>query len=246
MDTKRLERSGFGPSAPMERFDQLRPELMRYCLKITRCRWDAEDLLQEATIRVIRSLEANPGRALSKSFLYRIAANMWIDQLRKKRLVSEPLDEEHDRLAVPETEFDTRELLEVLADRLSPKYLVILLLMDVFDFTAKETAYLLTATEGSVQITISRARSKLKSLSCDRCGERGHVAKRRCGEVPIAGGRGFESLVEAFRNRDPLAIYSAYVELSGKGNRVPHVKTTAGKLFLTFGPSDGSRRIVSS
>jgi RNA polymerase sigma-70 factor (ECF subfamily) len=34
----------------------------------------------------------------------------------------------------------TRELLELLAERLPPRMAVILLLMDVFDFTAKETA----------------------------------------------------------------------------------------------------------
>lgn len=245
MDMNRLELSGFGPLAPMERFDQLRPELMRYCLKITGCRWDAEDLMQDATIRVIRSLEANPGRALSKAFLYRIASNLWIDQLRKKRFASEPLDDEHDRHAASESEFDTRELLELLADRLSPKYMVILLLMDVFDFTAKETAGILSATEGSVQITLSRARAKLKSLSCDRYGEQRSSAKKLTGG-PIAGGRAFESLVEAFRNRDPEAIYSAYVELSGQGMRVHHIKTMAGKLFFTFRDPDGNMLMVSS
>ncbi|PYI55113.1 RNA polymerase sigma factor [Paenibacillus flagellatus] len=239
-----IGRIGGTEAVVLERLDKLRPELMKYCLKITNCRWDAEDLAQETTIRIIRSLGAKPDRPLSKAFLYRIASNLWIDQLRKKRVASEPLDTRHEQRAAPESAFQTRELLELLADRLSPKYMVVLLMMDVFDFTAKETARMMSVSEGAVQITLSRARTKLKALS----GERGEENRSGGGRKMCfpAHSHDFESLVEAFRNRDPQAIYSAYLGLSGQGLRIQGIKSMSGRLVFTFRDTEGNTLLVTS
>lgn len=47
----------------------------------------------------------------------------------------------------------------MLAQRLSPKAMVILLLMDVFDFTAKETAALMALKDDSTGIFKQQLRS---------------------------------------------------------------------------------------
>jgi RNA polymerase sigma-70 factor (ECF subfamily) len=57
------------------------------------------------------------------------------------------------------------ELLELLAERLPPRMVVIILLMDVFDFTAKETAELISSKETTVQVTLGRARTRLRRMA---------------------------------------------------------------------------------
>ncbi|MGG3282045.1 RNA polymerase sigma factor [Paenibacillus solani] len=130
----------------------LRTRLHKYCLHVARDPWEAEDLLQETMIKVMRAVETEPERPLSSAYLYRIASNAWKDRWKRdkfNRSVSE--DVLRDRSG-EDGGLSTRELLETLADRLSSRAMVILLLMDVFDFTARETAEFLSMSEGTAQV----------------------------------------------------------------------------------------------
>src|SRR5437763_10894953 len=73
----------------LERFEPLRPELYRYCRYLTRSPWDAEDLAQDALARAFvtlgRMLEPPPN---PRAWLFRVASNLWLDQLRRVRELS--------------------------------------------------------------------------------------------------------------------------------------------------------------
>jgi RNA polymerase sigma factor (sigma-70 family) len=74
--------------------------------------------------------------------------------------------EEFDDFSIPIVEtnvFSTLESFERLVTYLSPRQSVIILLIDVFSFTARETAELTKLSEGAVKGILHRARKKLKS-----------------------------------------------------------------------------------
>ncbi|CAM3372912.1 MULTISPECIES: RNA polymerase sigma factor [Paenibacillus] len=72
----------------------LQAKLHQYCLHVTGERWEAEDLLQETMIKVMRAVEIKPDRPITNAYLYRIASNAWKDRLRKEKSVKSVTDEE--------------------------------------------------------------------------------------------------------------------------------------------------------
>src|SRR3954451_1929676 len=78
----------------LDTYEPLRSELYRYCRHLTRSPWDAEDLAQDALTRAFVTLgqlgEAPPN---PRAWLFRVASNLWIDQLRRRRR-EEPLGAE--------------------------------------------------------------------------------------------------------------------------------------------------------
>ncbi|MUT65949.1 RNA polymerase sigma factor [Paenibacillus sp. NEAU-GSW1] len=60
----------------------LEPELCRYCRKIAGSEWDGDDLFQETIIKAFHRFRRWPERELSKPYMYRIAANAWLDTIQ--------------------------------------------------------------------------------------------------------------------------------------------------------------------
>ncbi|WP_199616296.1 RNA polymerase sigma factor [Paenibacillus alkalitolerans] len=67
----------------LETFMSNQAALKRYCYIKTCSQWDAEDLLQETLIKAFRWHERHPDREITRTFLFRIAANAWIDGLNR-------------------------------------------------------------------------------------------------------------------------------------------------------------------
>ena len=72
------------------------PIIFRYSTRIAGNPQDAEDLAQEAWLKLGQALSKQPDRPITKAFLYRIVRNTWIDSRRKRRIRTVPLvpDEE--------------------------------------------------------------------------------------------------------------------------------------------------------
>jgi RNA polymerase sigma-70 factor (ECF subfamily) len=149
-----------------------------------------------------------------------------------------------------DAELNVREHLEELAWRLPPKPFVILLFMDVFDFTARETAAWLGGTEVAVQVALSRARARLQRMK--RSGREKGPAAGSKREVIAAAGNAFEcaaffeAVLEAFRCRQPSAIQEAYFSLIASGARLQGIRALGGKVYFTFQDPDGNVIMVVS
>ncbi|NOU98081.1 sigma-70 family RNA polymerase sigma factor [Paenibacillus sp. LMG 31456] len=219
-----------------------KPILYQYSMRITGNRWDADDLTQDAWFKVVEAVRNNPERPITRAFLYRVARNAWIDVQRKQKIRTVPFDRSYEA-AAPDPLLSSRELLEQLAERLSPKMAVILLLMDVFDFTAKETAEFVRMKEATVQVTLGRARLRLKQFSQDSSSDRPSIVPNEDRAFPID----FDGLVEAFRRRDPDAIYRAYIGLTKEEIHLTQLQTVGALLHFTFRDPDGNIfRVVSN
>src|SRR6187397_1746794 len=70
----------------LDTYASLRSELYRYCGHLTRSPWDAEDLAQDALTRAFVTLaQLGEAPANPRAWLFRVASNLWIDQLRRRR-----------------------------------------------------------------------------------------------------------------------------------------------------------------
>jgi RNA polymerase sigma factor (sigma-70 family) len=130
--------------------------------------WDAEDLLQETLLKAFSSLSRVKQAINPKSYLFRIATNAWMDSFRKNRVVTEVLELEdlYDEESV--TYGDVYEAIETVVQILPPKQTSVLLLVDIYKFTSKETAEIIGSTEGAVYSLLKRARTNLNNLHIEK------------------------------------------------------------------------------
>jgi RNA polymerase sigma-70 factor, ECF subfamily len=157
----------------LEVVTRLRPDLHRYCARMTGSVMDGEDVVQEVLFDAYRKLDTfDDGRDL-KPWLFRIAHNRCIDHLRKRGV---RLDA--DAASVHATTIDADEsvalgidrALEHLVSTLPPMERACVLLKDVLDHSLDDIARLLDSTVGGVKAALHRGRLKIKSNPAPRPG----------------------------------------------------------------------------
>ena len=146
-----------------ELIERHREELRAHCRRILRSPHDAEDALQEALLRAWRALPQFEGRGSLRSWLYRIATNASIDQMRRTPdhvVTPEPADH-----AEPDDQFGRRESMDRVVGAvgtLTRGQQEVFVLRDVLGLSARETADVLDVTVGSVTSSLQRARGTLR------------------------------------------------------------------------------------
>ena len=146
-----------------EKIEPFRSDLWRYCYRLTGSPWDAEDLVQDTLLKSLSILAKLYQPVKTKSYIFRIATNLWIDQLRKGngRVTVSNYDLVIEDKA-SQNAFSVMENLEVLIQQLTPVQYVTLLLADVFLFKGKEIAEILNSSESAIYTSLSRARNTLR------------------------------------------------------------------------------------
>jgi RNA polymerase sigma-70 factor (ECF subfamily) len=151
----------------LETISQLRPQLHRYCSRMTGSITDGEDVVQDALFRAYRSLDTYDDSRPLAPWLFRIAHNHCIDFLRRRgvRVEAETAAAEPDFVAPHELSgARVGPAIEHLVLNLPPKERACVLLKDVFDYSLEEIAELVDSTVGGVKAALNRGRSKLASL----------------------------------------------------------------------------------
>jgi RNA polymerase sigma-70 factor (ECF subfamily) len=192
-----------------------RRELQLHCYRMLGSLEESEDLVQETFLRAWRRRETYQGRSTPRAWLYRIATNACLDVLHKSprrprggevpwlqpcpdELLAEP-EAEPEALVVAK---ETVELAFLVAiQHLPPKTRAVLILRDVLDWPAKDTAELLETSVAAVNSALQRARAGLKE----------HLPERRAewapGADPTEAERGLlDRYVEASERGDAHAI----------------------------------------
>ncbi len=172
-----------------------RRELHVHCYRMLGSFHDAEDLLQETLLRAWNRLGSYEGRAPIRAWLYKIATNACLNELKRRERQLPPtgygpptgpggehipfaaevtqlepypdllLDELRSDAADPAARYLSREtigLAFLAAIQLLPaRQRAVLILCEVLDFSASETAELLETTVPAVNSALQRARKTL-------------------------------------------------------------------------------------
>jgi RNA polymerase sigma-70 factor (ECF subfamily) len=140
-------------------------------LRLVRDRQDAEDVAQEAYLRIFRGLHGFRGEAQFETWMYRIVANAAMSFLRRRGRFGELVVDSEDNpgTEVPSTvrvadDVVDREALERALDTLTPGLRAVILLRDVYGLSCAEAGELLGVSEGAVKVRSHRARRRLKDL----------------------------------------------------------------------------------
>lgn len=148
-------------------------------LKMLKNKEDAEDISQEALIKVYRNIDSFNMESSFKTWMYRIVVNTCLDHLRKNKVtvlsIDKPIITEHNEFQVeiedksfsPEELFEKKEdwkLINHALDQLDDSFKAAIILRDINDFSYEEIADILTCNLGTVKSRISRGRQKLREI----------------------------------------------------------------------------------
>lgn len=150
-----------GPATFVELFHQERTRLFRALCLLTGDRYEAEDLAQEAFVRVFERWERVGTLEDPVGYVYRTALNGFRSRSRQSRLALRrlrPQLEPPDAIANAEQHAD---IVRHLAS-LTKKQRAALVLLDLLEFTSEEAGTLLKMSPGAVRTQASRARAELR------------------------------------------------------------------------------------
>jgi len=180
-------------TADIEQMEAHRPALAGHCYRMLGSAVDADDAAQETMIRAWKSLDKFDGRAALRTWLYRIATNVCLDELAHRSRRARPMEEAAPGATTdPLIQRPSAHWLEPIADaraipsdadpaqrailrqsirlafvaalqHLPPKQRAILLLIEVLGWSAAEVAETLDASVASVNSALQRARATLAS-----------------------------------------------------------------------------------
>ena len=151
----------------LETITQLRPNLHRYCARMTGSVSDGEDVVQEALFTAYRKLDTFDDAQRLEPWLFRIAHNRCIDFLRRRgvREDAESEAEVPDSVAAVDPVGPALgRAVEHLVLTLPPKERACVLLKDVLDYSLEEIAALVDSTVGGVKAALNRGRAKLAEM----------------------------------------------------------------------------------
>lgn len=131
--------------------------------QMLRDRTEAEDVVQEAFLRVFRALPTFRGDASFHSWLYRIIVNLCLDRGRRQSATPLPLEPDFETPAAPER-WETRLHVEALLARLSDELRVTLLMREVVGLSYVEIAAELNLPVGTVRSRLHAAREQFRRM----------------------------------------------------------------------------------
>ncbi len=152
----------------MELVDEIRPELHRYCARMTGSVFDGEDVVQETLAKAYYALGQMLEPPNLRPWLFRIAHNTAMDFLKRyERTNVEPVPDLPERAQAEETSVDPALVEAALSAfvELPPVQRSAVILKDVLGHSLEETAATMGVTVGAVKAALSRARTNITKAS---------------------------------------------------------------------------------
>jgi RNA polymerase sigma-70 factor (ECF subfamily) len=162
--------------------DRYERPLATFCFGFMRDTQRSEDIMQEAFLRVFRNAHRYRPVARFSTWLYRIATNLCINELKKQRLrqtasIDQPLSPDPDSTkvvekiasnsATPLTQAEEKELQALLVravEALPDDQRTTLIMVEFNRMPYKEIAEVLGITVSAVKMRIKRARENLRQM----------------------------------------------------------------------------------
>ncbi len=138
-------------------------DLRKYCLYLTKSKWDGEDLYQETLLKSLVFFTHTEPYLDVKPFLVRVARNLWIDQCRKQQkrrlLLAQP-----QKVTYTDNDYvEVRSMIEWLAERFPRRNIEMWLLFQYFGYTMQEIGEAMSCTVSAVKSVLFRTRDLLRN-----------------------------------------------------------------------------------
>ncbi len=162
------------PDALAAVFEQYSNRIYRLGLSLLQDEQQADGVVQETFLALIKTIDRFEERASLGTWLYRVAHNEIMSRLRKQRpqLELDDLDEDHampsaliDWQTLPESLLSGSEMraqLDAAIAQLSPSLRAVFTLRDIEELSTRETAAALAISEAAVKVRLHRARLALR------------------------------------------------------------------------------------
>ncbi len=186
----------------LELVADIRPDLHRYCARMTGSVADGEDIVQDTLARAYYALSELSELPALRPWLFQIAHNRALDQLRRyDRRMGQPLDNVADTLTDgagdPERSLVAEEATRIAIARFSelvPLQRSAVILKDVLGHSNEEIAELIGLSVPAVKAALHRGRERLRSLA--------QVASLDAASAPRVPSAGLARYAELFNARD--------------------------------------------
>ncbi len=151
-------------------FEEFSAAIYNYVLRMVADRDRAADITQDTFIKAYRKIDSLTDDASVRSWLYRIATNTAIDEMRRRKFVvrmddEQPHNERADGRPGPEAQVMSTVLDERLQRallRLKPERRQCLLLSDLEDMSAQQIGDVMGLSYGAVRTLLCRARGDMR------------------------------------------------------------------------------------
>lgn len=165
-------------------------ELYGAALRMTRNPTEAEDLVQEATLRGWKNWDRFNQGTNCRAWMFRILVNTFINGYRRRRTEREFVDRKaggtvadrnqlrwnNENWSNPEISYLQRSLsptVQDALDQLKPDFRTVVVLADLQDFAYKEIAEIIGCPIGTVMSRLFRARRALREMLEDHARDQG-------------------------------------------------------------------------
>jgi RNA polymerase sigma-70 factor (ECF subfamily) len=177
-ETKTIRQAQQGDAAAFERIYRLHSRrVYALCLRMVGNSTEAEDLTQEAFLRVFRKIQTFRGESAFSTWLHRLVLNVVLMQLRKKKLTETSLEEmtkPDEERAAPSREVGGPDLLltglidrvnlQRAVEQLSPALKIVFVLHYIQGYKHHEIAEIMNCSVASSKGYLHRARKRLRDL----------------------------------------------------------------------------------
>jgi RNA polymerase sigma-70 factor, ECF subfamily len=172
-----------------DEFENIRPSLKSFILRMTAGVEEAEDLVQDTYIKAHEKLETFREESSLRTWIFSIAANVTKDHLRSKKLWPETVTDIcrsaarsnteflenmiHIRSSSPHGNFEISEHITFcftcIGKSLPLEQQITLLLKEIYEFRVSEIAVILEKTEAMIKYYLHTARKKMIDIFENRC-----------------------------------------------------------------------------
>jgi len=170
-------------------FEQARPQLKSYILRITASVQDSEDIVQDTYLKASTKLDSFRGDSSVKTWIFTIASNITKDNLRAKKRWTENVTDICKAKALsnpsyfpevmaihqtsPQGQFEMKEHITFcftcISKSLPLEQQICILLKEVYDFKVAEITEIVNTTEAMVKYYLHTSRAKMVNIFEGRC-----------------------------------------------------------------------------
>jgi RNA polymerase sigma-70 factor (ECF subfamily) len=163
-------------------YKQYGDRIFGLCLRMSKSRETAEDLVQEVFILLIRKIKSFRGESKFSTWLYRISVNTCLSYLRKqqtKKETTEGFDAAAALQKASSPDVVHREALKKAIAELPEGYRASVVLHDIQGYSHKEIGTMLGISDGASKSQLFKARRKLREVvaAWDKAAVAGSVSR---------------------------------------------------------------------